>query len=132
MTRAGYSLIELILVIVVVSIAAVSIGSAYSFISRAESFKEDLLIATQAAQECADHIIGRARRPNNYSLVPTGATACNVIAVPTGFTRTVTVTGVVGPSGTICTGAGWACKSVVITLTRGSATASANLMLINY
>ncbi len=130
--RAGFSLIELIMVIVVVSIAAVSIGSAFSYIARAQGRGTDLLGATQVAQECAEHILGRARKPNNFALVVAGGTACDAIVIPAGYGRVVLVTDIAGASGTICTGAGWACKSVVVTATRGVATVTVNSMLINY
>lgn len=131
---AGFTLIELILVIVVVAVAAVSIGSAFSYIARAQGRGTDLLGATQVAQECAEHILGRGRKPNTYAGVPAGATACNAIVVPTGYARTVLVTAVAGGGvgDTICTGAGWACNSVAVTATRGVATVTVNFMLINY
>jgi prepilin-type N-terminal cleavage/methylation domain-containing protein len=130
--RGGFTLIELIMVIVVVAITAVAIGSAYVYMSRSQALGADLLGATQAAQECAAHIVGQARRPGSYAAVPAGATACNAITAPAGYTRTVTVTNVAGPSGTLCTGAGWSCKSVSVTVTRGGATAAVNFMLVNY
>jgi prepilin-type N-terminal cleavage/methylation domain-containing protein len=128
----GFSLIELIIVIVVVAIAAVAIGSAFGYISRSVGLNSDLQSVTLIAQECADHIVGSARKPGNYGAVPAGGTACDAIVAPAGHNRTVNVVNVVGASGTICTGAGWACKSVAITVTRGSATATVNFMIVNY
>lgn len=132
MKRAGFSLIELIIVVVVVAIAAVAIGSAFAYMSRSQTLAVDLVGATQAAQECAAHIVGQSRRPGTYASVPAGATACNAIPAPAGYARTVTVTNVVGPSGTLCTGAGWNCKSVAITVTRNTANVTVNFMLVNY
>jgi prepilin-type N-terminal cleavage/methylation domain-containing protein len=130
--RTGFSLIELVFVIVVVAIAAVAIGSALAFISRTQALGLNLQTASQFAQECADHIIGSARKPGSYAAVPVGGTACNAIAAPAGYNRTVVVAAVVGASGTICTGAGWNCKSVAISVTRGSAIATVNFMIVNY
>jgi prepilin-type N-terminal cleavage/methylation domain-containing protein len=146
MKRKGFSIIELIMVVVVVAIAAVAIGSAFAYMSRSQTLGVDLDGATRAAQECAAHIVGQGRRPGSYAAVPAGASACDAVPAPVpagasacdavpapgGYTRTVTVTDVAGPSGTVCTGAGWNCKSVAITVARGTATAAVNFMLVNY
>lgn len=128
---AGFSIIELIIVVVVVAIAAVAIGSAFAYMSRSLGLNTDLQGASQVAQECADHILGQARKPGTYASVPTGGTACDAIPVIAGYNRAVSVT-TMATGGTLCSGAGWGCKSVEITVTRGSATATVNFMLVNY
>jgi len=125
----GFSLIELIIVIVVVAIAAVAIGSAFAYISRSQGLNANLQAATQLAQECAAHIVGSARKPGTYASVPLGGTACN--ALPPDPGRTVNVTAM-PTGGALCSGAGWGCKRVDITVTRGNATVTLNLMLVNY
>lgn len=132
MRREGFSIIELIMVVVVVAIAAVAIGSAFAYMSRSQTLGVDLDGATHAAQACAAHIVGQARRPGSYAAVPAGASACDAVPAPAGYTRTVSVTDVVGPSGSVCTGAGWNCKSVAISVARGTATAAVNFVLVNY
>ena len=130
----GFTLIELIIAIVVVAIAAVAIGSAFAYMSRSQVLSLDLQTASQLAQECAEHIVGRARKPNNYALVaPVGAnsTICDALPAPgAGFTRTVNIQDA-GVTGAICT-AGWACKHVQVIAGRGGATVSVNFMLVNY
>jgi hypothetical protein len=55
---------------------------------------------------------------------------CNALpALPAGYTRVVNVTNVA--AGTLCN-AGWACKRVQITVTRGSVTSTLNFMIVNY
>jgi prepilin-type N-terminal cleavage/methylation domain-containing protein len=125
----GFSLIELIIVIVVVAIAAVAIGSAFAYISRSQGLNVNLQAATQLAQECAAHIVGSARKPGTYASVPLGATACN--ALPPDPGRTVSVTAM-PTGGALCSGGGWGCKRVDITLTRGNATVTLNFMLVDY
>lgn len=125
----GFSLIELIIVIVVVAIGAVAIGSAFAYISRSQRLNADLLAATQLAQECAAHIIGRGRKPGSYASVPVGGTACD--ALPPDPGRAVTVA-LMATGGALCSGAGWGCKRVDITVTRGNATVTLNFMLVNY
>ena len=109
-SRHGFSLIELVIVIVVVAIAAVAIGSAFTYISRSQRLTVDLLAATQIAQECAAHVIGRNRKPGSYATVPLAApsTSCDALpAIDPAFTRLVNVTAMA--AGTLCS-AGWACK----------------------
>lgn len=131
--REGFSIIELIMVVVLVAIAAVAIGAAFANMSRSRTLSEDLQRAWQLAQECAEHIVGSARKPGNYAAVPAGATACDPIAQSAPYARAVNVVSIVGASGTICTGAGWACKRVTITVTRaGTNLATLEFMLINY
>jgi prepilin-type N-terminal cleavage/methylation domain-containing protein len=131
--RHGFSIIELIITIVVVAIAAVAFGSAFSYISRSQRLTVDLLTATQIAQECAAHVIGRNRKPGSYATVPLAApsTFCDGLpAIDPAFTRLVNITAVA--AGTLCT-AGWTCKQVEVRVTRaGRDLVVLNYMLVNY
>lgn len=133
----GFTLIELIIAIVVVAIAAVAIGSAFAYMSRAQVLTADLQRASQIAQECAEHIVGRGRKPNSYALVvpvALGSSICDGLGAPGGgFTRTVNIRDQTagGMVGAICA-AGWGCKHVQVTAGRGSAAVTVNFMLINY
>jgi prepilin-type N-terminal cleavage/methylation domain-containing protein len=130
----GFTLIELIIAIVVVAIAAVAIGSAFAYMSRSQVLGTDLQRASQIAQECAEHIVGRGRKPNSYAQVApvsVGSTICDALPAPGGgFTRTVDIRDT-GITGAVCT-AGWNCKHVQVTAARGTAQVTVNLMLINY
>lgn len=131
----GFTLIELIIAIVVVAIAAVAIGSAFAYMSRSQVLSSDLQRASQIAQECAEHIVGLRRKPGSYaSVVPVGANSaiCNGLpAITGGFTRTVNVVDVAGAGASFCA-AGWACRRIEITAQRGSAIVRVNFMFINY
>jgi prepilin-type N-terminal cleavage/methylation domain-containing protein len=131
----GFTLVELILAIVVVAIAAVAIGSAFAYMARSQVLSSDLQRASQIAQECAEHIVGLGRRPGSYAAVAPVAlnsTICNTLpAITPGFTRTVDVVNVAGAGAAFCS-AGWACKRIQITVQRGSAMVRLNFMLINY
>lgn len=129
-------MIELVIVIVVVAIAAVAIGSAFAYISRAQLLSSDLVRATQIAQECADHVIGRGRKPGTYAqVVPVASpsTICDALpAITAGFTRTVNIRDQTAfGAGALCA-AGWTCKHVEIIARRGRAVVTLNFMLINY
>ena len=129
----GFSIIELVIVVVIVAIAAVGIGSAFAYISRSLTLNEDLQRGWQIAQECAEHIVGRARKPGSYASVPAGGTACDAIAQVAPYNRVVTVGAVAtGPMCLTATPA-WGCKSVTITVDRGgSVIATLSFMLVNY
>ena len=133
--RAGFSLLELVMVIVVVSIAAVAIGSGFAYIARTQALSADLQRASQIAQECADYIIGLGRKPGSYGgVTPVAANSaiCNALPAPGGaFTRTVDVTDVVGAGAQFCANT-WACKHVRVTVRRASAVITLNFMLVNY
>ena len=133
--RAGFTLIELVMVIVVVAIAAVAIGSGFMYISRSQRLNVDLLAATQIAQECAAHVVGLARHPGSYAAVAPVAnpsTICNTLpAIDPAFTRVVNVS-TIAAGGALCS-AGWACKRVEILVTRGGRDLVAlDFMVVNY
>jgi len=141
--RTGFSLIELIIVIVVVAIAAVAIGSAFAYITRSQALSVDLQRATQIAQECADHVIGRGRKPGTYATVPValGSTFCNPPAIPAitvGFARTLNIRdqATIPAGATLCDSTAvpaWGCKHVEIIVSRaGTTLVRLNFMLINY
>jgi len=133
MRSAGFSLIELVMVIVMLSIAAVAIGSAFAYMSRSLALNEDLQRSWQIAQECAEHVVGQAREPRgSYASVPVGSpsTACNSVPAVAGYTRTVNVTNMA--SGSALCSAGWNCKQIQISVVRGSNTSTLNFMVVNY
>jgi len=133
----GFTLIELIIAIVVVAIAAVAIGSAFAFMTRSQVLSSDLQRASQIAQECAEHVVGLARKPGTYaSVAPVAANSaiCNGLPAPgAGFTRTVNIRdqATAGVVGAVCT-AGWGCKHVQVIAARGNAVVTVNFMLISY
>jgi prepilin-type N-terminal cleavage/methylation domain-containing protein len=130
--RAGFSLIELIMVIVVVAIAAVAIGAAFAHMSRSLALNEDLQRASQVAQECAEHIVSRARPPRgHYAALAAAAPSaeCDGIAAA-GFNRVVNVTAMAA-GGALCS-AGWNCKRVQVSVTKGSAAVDINFMIVQY
>lgn len=133
----GFSLIELVIVIVVLSIIAVTLGTMAAQMMSARAVDQDIQNAAQLAQECGDHIIA-ARRFNNaikYANV-TGSTFCSsVLAAFPNFDSVVTaITSHNSASLAACPSAtAGSCKLIAITVTRGSATfARAQLLLVNY
>lgn len=131
----GFSILELIIVIVVVAIGAVAIGSAFSYISRAQRVSIEVTAATQIAQECAAHVIGLARHPGAYAAVTPVAspsTVCNSLpAIDPSYTRVVNVS-TMAAGGALCS-AGWACKRVEVLVSRsGRNLVALDFMVVNY
>lgn len=134
MRRRGFTLLELVIVVVVVAIAAVAVGSAFAYMSRSLALNEAMLRTWQIAQECAEHVLGQARKPaGSYAAIPLGApsTACDSVPTVADYPRVVNVT-TIASGGALCSGAGWACKRVEIIVTRGGTTAELNFMLVDY
>ena len=131
-SRAGFSMIELVMVIVVIAIAAVGIGAAFAHVSRSLALNEDLQRAAQVAQECAEHILSLARPPRgHYAAVPVaaGSALCDGMAAA-GFNRTVNVSAMAAAA-PLCA-ATWSCRRVQISVTRGSAAIEVNFMIVQY
>ena len=113
--NAGFTLIELIMVITIISISAVTILSGFNQVARASITINAQQLATLHAQSCGEYII-RSRRDttNNYSGI--SSNSCDILALPSGYTRTVSLTSPFNdascPQNTLCT-------QVVISVSNG-------------
>jgi hypothetical protein len=125
----GVSLIELIVVIVAMTVGIVTLGSAYLLSARSVKTNEDIQIAWQVAQACADHTYGRVRRPGAFANVVAGSNPCSLLPA-NGTVRTVTVTDMAGGTEP-CAGAAWSCRQVLVTVTRGGYSATVNFMFLD-
>lgn len=130
--RAGFSIVELIMVVVIVAIAAVAIGSGFARVSGSLALNEDVQRTSQVAHECAEHVLSRMRPPRGHYdavAVASPSAECNGLAAA-GFNRVVNVT-TMPTGGTLCA-VGWNCKRVEVTVTKGTAVASLNYMIVRY
>jgi prepilin-type N-terminal cleavage/methylation domain-containing protein len=128
----GFSLLELIMVILIVAMASVAIGAGFLRVQSTLALNEDVQRTTQIARECAEHILSRARPPRGHYDAVAAATPsaeCNGLAAA-GFNRVVNVTPM--PAGGALCAAGWNCKHVAINVTKGSAVANVNFMIVRY
>ena len=128
MRQRGVTLIELIIVIVALTAGVALIGTAFMEPARSVADNENIQIAWQVAQACADHTLGRARAL--YSNITVGmANPCPTLS---GITPGFTVTDISGSGA--CTGISGAtvCRNVAITAAKGGYTASVNFMIVNY
>ena len=128
MTRqSGFTLIEAILVILIISISAVAILGQFSSASRAWGVDEDLQIATQLVQERTEGVLAE-RRNAGYASIAIGTVNDTLTGSYAAYSRSVTVSSTSAapcPAGT--------CKQVVVSVSRaGTPLASATLMLVSY
>lgn len=128
MMRAhGFTLIESVLVIVILSIASVAVLNQFSQASRAWFVDEDLQTATQLAQERAEGILA-TRRNGTYADVGVGVTTDTLTGAYAAYARTVTVT---AHAASPCPAVN--CKQVVVSVSRaGSPLADVTFLLAEY
>lgn len=129
MSQQGFTLLELVLVIVVVALASVPILGQFSQAGQSLLLNEEIQTAGQLAQERAEGLLA-VRRDHGYAAIPTGTTSEILTGNYAGFARTVTINE--PPSGTGCA-VGATCKEVLIDVARsGDSRASLTLMLVDY
>ncbi len=129
----GFSLIELVAVIVVLGIAAAVFATGFAQLPRSLGVDEKVQTAAQFAQECGEHIVAFRRDSDparGYDNIPagTGIAICNgLTALPAGYTRSVDVT---DASGTPPCPSGAACKQVVVTASSGAYSSRISFLLV--
>ncbi|HEX9628039.1 MAG TPA: prepilin-type N-terminal cleavage/methylation domain-containing protein [Acidiferrobacterales bacterium] len=129
----GFTLIELVLVIVVVSVGMLTLLGLYGQVAGKLGTNEDIQIATQLAQECSEHILATRRNLGFTAPTLTNAICNGLPAVPAGFTRGVTIgANYVGGLATACPN-GATCRDVSVTISQGLATrAQVVFLLVQY
>lgn len=137
--KRGFTLIELVIVIIVVAIGAVTLGALFSNTSGSLNTNEVLQQSTQYAQECAESVM-TTRRNSTFAAFAVPA-VCNgtttVNSVP--FARSASLGGLYD-SGTcsghaVCpcpTGGTNNCRDVSISVTSGAVSSSITVLLVNY
>ena len=133
---AGFSLLELVMAMIVVSVAAVTLLGGFGQITTALSTEGNLRGAGEVAQECGEFIIA-TKRAGVTGYPSVSSTVCDGLPVPAGFNRTVTVNTITpppGPGGRIeCPASAVDCKEVIVNVTSpGTAVAEVRLLLTDY
>ena len=127
--QAGFTLLELVMVIMLVAIAAIPILGQFSQAATSLISDEILQTAAQLAQERAEGLLAD-RRGSGYAAVPTGTINDVLSGAYSGYTRTVTVTS--PPTGGDCAG-GATCKGVVVSVDHSGRTrAEITFVLVDY
>ena len=126
----GFTLLEMIAVIVILSVAAVPIAGLFSKASVSLLNNQDIQTATQLAQEQAELILGR-RRSQGFAAIATTSNTEILAGNYTGFNRTTTIT----QPPTLPAGcpAGAVCDLVTVSVDAGGAVLSEiSFVLVNY
>lgn len=116
----GFSLVELVIVIVVLSVVSVGLASGFAHLGSSLVLNEDAQAAAQQAQACAEHILG-SRRNRGYAVT---FPDCSALGAFNGF-GPPTVTNW-APTAPACP-AGSACTGYEVTATYGSTNAFARV-----
>jgi Tfp pilus assembly protein PilV len=135
----GFTLIELVIIMVMISAGVIGMSSMFSVSSTSLTTNEVRQQMTQYAQECAERVLA-TRRSSGFASISISTTMCNTPAMPamdTGFTRTVTIgssydngTAVRCPLGTTTA---INCKDLTITVSHsGLSDTVITVMLVDY
>jgi prepilin-type N-terminal cleavage/methylation domain-containing protein len=127
--QRGFTLIELVAVIVIIAIAAVPLFGLFSQAGRSLLADEKIQTATQLAQARAEQLMA-VRRNRGYGDPEVSANLTETLAGNyAGYTRTTTITGFAGPA---CP-AGAVCKQVAVRVDEGGqARAEITFVLVDY
>jgi prepilin-type N-terminal cleavage/methylation domain-containing protein len=128
-TQQGFTLIELVMVIMLTALASIPILGQFSQASGMLLTDEIIQTATQLAQERAESLLAD-RRTAGYAAIATG-TVNDVLAGAYGsYSRSVTVTS--PPTGSGCA-SGATCKEVVVSVDHSGRTrAEVTFLLVSY
>ena len=126
--QLGFTLIEMVMSIVIISIAAVALLNATMNSGRALRLTDRVQIGATFVNECGEYIAASRRSgANTYAQVNT--TVCNFLTLPAGFTRTVALSALTSSA---CP-PGATCQSVTISAYDNGTLASQGVMMItNY
>ena len=139
----GISLVEVVITIVLISLAAAFITLPYSTFLTSLTQGETIRRAAQLAQECADAALGKRRMPGTYAGLVIGSytadeasNPCRSSQIPldSGFTRTVAICD--ASSAGACANAnclaGWSCKRIDVTVSGGGYSSTVTFMAVDY
>lgn len=127
--QSGFSLIELLLVVIIVAIASVPILGQFSHVATSALLDEDIQTASQLAQGHAEEILA-LRRSQGYAAVNPATSTVGLSGRFSKYSRQVVVS---EPSVIGGCASGATCKSVVITVNSASKTrAEVAFVLVDY
>jgi type II secretory pathway pseudopilin PulG len=134
-TARGFSLIELIMIIVAIGVMGAFLATTSSQLPRSLEVSEGAQTASQLAQQCSEWVLARRRSTAaGFGFGSIVSDACLVLPTLTDYAVTDTVTVTDSSGDAACPSAlANSCKRVVVTVTRNGVTVAVNdLMLVNY
>ncbi len=137
--QAGFTLIELVIVMVIISVGLLGLTSLFSNTSTSLSTNETLQQATQYAQECAERAIATRRRDQEgFAWFAANTFTCGTTA-PTGFVYNDSGPPLVGDlydgTGNPCPSGTLNCRNINVRVTSTADTSlysAITVMLVNY
>jgi Tfp pilus assembly protein PilV len=126
----GFSLIELIMIVVLISIGMVGLMAMFGRSVGSLGTNVDIQSGAQLVQQCAEQVLGRRRQSGTgYALID--ATVCN--GLPSGsYTYSVTLVAIAGSPAGACPDT-YSCKEVRITVNGlTGAVARGSVLVSNY
>jgi len=129
-SQNGLTLIEMVLVIIIVSLASVPLFGMFSRAASSLLINEKTQTATQLAQEHAEFLLA-IRRNQSFLAAELSSNTTEVLnGNYSGYTRSTVITQ--PPAGPGCPG-GASCKQVVISVDEGGSTyAEVSFLLVDY
>ncbi|MEN8761315.1 MAG: prepilin-type N-terminal cleavage/methylation domain-containing protein [Thiogranum sp.] len=129
-TQSGFTLIELVLVIIIISIAAVPLFGMFSQAASSLLINEKTQTAVQLAQEHAEYLLA-IRRNQDFNATELSGNTTEVLGGNfSGYNRSTVITP--APGGPGCPG-GASCKEVTISVDEGASTyAEVTFLLVEY
>ncbi|BAU47013.1 hypothetical protein SVA_0431 [Sulfurifustis variabilis] len=124
----GFSLIELVIIIVVLSLGLVGLTALFGQTVGSVDTNDRIGVAAQAAQRCAEHVLARRRVDSAVGYAGVASGLCAALPAYAGFTATDSV---VAYAGAGCPG-GANCKQVTVTASDGSTSRSLHLLVVDY
>lgn len=121
----GFTLIEMVMIILVVSVGMLALANLFGGNSRTLVINESVQKVAQYAQACAERIL-EVRRDNTFS-----AASSTTICAEMPGSPSVSGTSVTGTSSSACPN-GFACRNVTVTVRSGSVSSVITLMLVDY
>lgn len=121
---SGFTLIELVAVIVVISVGLAGLVKMFANTSMALVNGESVQVGAQYAQECAEYVLG-VRRDLGISAVNAGT--CDTLpALPSGYSRSLTLA---ANTSSACPSSS-SCNDVTITVSAGAMDSTVTVMLV--
>ena len=126
--QAGFSLIELVVVIVVLAVGAAALLQQFTQVAVSLNINEETQTSAQLAQEAAEQAL-MDRRNLGYASLVAGTVTENLAGNYAGFTRVTTIT---DPSTSAACPAGAGCKDVQVQVTGSNGSAVLDLTVVDY